>query len=567
MKRLHTLIALFLMISSMGYSQDPCGDLDLLTVNDTSICNGESILISAIAGYDNYSWSTGSENQYTSISIPGTYTVSSNYTTSNMVTNGDFNFGNTSFSSSYSYSATNLYPEGVYTVNNNANNVHSGFSGTGDGNFMVVNGSTSPGMEIWCQDIIVEPFTTYNFSSLVTTVASGNPALLQFSINSDVIGTTFSAPSTPGSWANFSATWYSNTEITAEICIINQNVAGGGNDFGLDDISFTTLCTSSESITVTEEELANSTILSVDDLCVSGDPENLNSIDPGGLWSGNGIINANTGLFNPNIAGAGLHAITYTIEGFCGSSSTIDLNVVEETESSIIAPESICENESPIYIEGVPGIGFWEGTGITNSNGLFSPIEAQVGINIINYIPDGFCMEESSYQIEVHDIISPETELYHEICFGDMVNLNTGETVFSEYNWSTGESTSSINITSDGVYSLSLLDFNNCSQELQFVIIDQENCEEIVMPNVFTPNNDLNNDLFIPILYEHVPSSILKVYNRWGLEVYYSQSLLNGWDGKHYSKDCPEGVYYWVIEYQNNKEEHQKLTGYVNLLR
>ena len=176
-------------------------------------------------------------------------------------------------------------------------------------------------------------------------------------------------------------------------------------------------------------------------------------------------------------------------------------------------------------------------------------------------------MEVSSYQIEVYEVVSPETDLYHEICFGDMVNLNTGEILFSEYNWSTGESTSNINITSDGVYSLSLLDFNDCSQELQFVIIDQENCEEIVMPNVFTPNNDHNNDLFIPILYEHVPSSILRIYNRWGIEVYYSQLLLNGWDGKHYSKDCPEGVYYWVIEYQNNKEEHHKLTGYVNLLR
>ena len=568
MKTLPLLLALLIIIPTIGFSQDPCGDLDLLSVNDTSICNGQSILISAIAGYDNYSWSTGSENQYTSISIPGTYTISSTYTTNNLVTNGNFSLGNTGFSSSYNYSATNLYPEGVYSVTTNANTVHNGFTGSGGGNFMVVNGSTSPGMEVWCQDIVVEPGTMYNFSSLVTTVANGNPALLQFSINSSVIGTTFSAPNTTGSWTDFNATWSSNTETTAEICIVNQNVAGGGNDFGLDDITFTTLCTSSEAINVTEEESANATIFSVNDLCESGTSVNLNAVDPGGIWSGNGITNSSTGLFNPNLAGEGIHTITYTIEGSCGAESTTDINVVEETESSIMSPESICQNESPINLEGIPGIGVWEGNGITNtSNGLFNPQEAQIGLNTINYMPNGFCMEVSSSQIEVYEVLSPEADLYHQICFGDIVNLNTGETLFSEYNWSTGESTSNINITSDGIYTLSLLDFNDCSQELQFVIIDQENCENIVMPNVFTPNNDYENDLFIPILYEHIPSSILRIYNRWGVEVFHSQFILDGWNGKHFSKDCPEGVYYWVIEYQTNKEEHYKLTGFVNLLR
>ena len=55
------------------------------------------------------------------------------------------------------------------------------------------------------------------------------------------IGTAFTAPEFTQVWDEFNAIWNSNTS-TAEICIVNQNTSGGGNDFGLDDITFTTIC-------------------------------------------------------------------------------------------------------------------------------------------------------------------------------------------------------------------------------------------------------------------------------------------------------------------------------------
>ena len=45
------------------------------------------------------------------------------------------------------------------------------------------------------------------------------------------------------------------------------------------------------------------------------------------------------------------------------------------------------------------------------------------------------------------------------------------------------------------------------------------------MPSVFTPNNDYKNDLFIPITYDCITNSALKIYNKWGVEVYYSQFI------------------------------------------
>ena len=93
------------------------------------------------------------------------------------------------------------------------------------------------------------------------------------------------------------------------------------------------------------------------------------------------------------------------------------------------------------------------------------------------------------------------------------------------------------------------------------------NCEFIKMPSIFTPNNDYNNDLFIPISHGCIFNSTIKIYNRWGLEIYYSQSIEKGWNGKHLSEDCPEGVYFWVVEFQTNSGNHESVSGSVNLLR
>jgi gliding motility-associated-like protein len=566
-KKNYLFVTLLLIVNV--WAQNPCGNLDLLTVNDTSLCDGQTLVISAISGFPNYSWSSGSSNELVSISSPGTYTVSTNYTTNNLVTNGDFSSGNTNFNSSYNYSTNNLYPEGVYTVTTNPNFVHNGFTGSGEGNFMVVNGSTSPGTQVWCQDIEVQSQSNYDFSSEVTTVAGGNEALLQFSINGEVIGTPFSAPSSIGGWDTFNAMWNSGINTVAEICIINQNIGGGGNDFGLDEITFTTLCESSESIEVSEVEIANATIFPQDSLCETQNSIILSAVDPGGIWSGPGIQNELTGLFSPFNAGPGIHSITYTIEGICGDQNSQNISIVQELSSFISEPSSMCINESEIQLEGLPGIGTWTGTGITNTqDGIFNPTEAILGTNQITYTPFGFCVEQSSVSIDVFDYIVPEAELLHYICFGQQIRLELDDNyLFSEYEWSNGRTNSAIFISDAGEYTLQITDENDCMQDINFNVYPRENCESIIMPNIFTPNQDYINDLFTPIEYEYITAANIRIFNRWGSELYFSSEVEKGWDGNHFSKPCPNGVYFWIINLQTNTGNYQSMNGVVQLVR
>ena len=80
---------------------------------------------------------------------------------------------------------------------------------------------------------------------------ANNPAILQFSINGQVLGSPFTAPFNINNWVQFFETWNSGANTTATICVVNQNTTLGGNDFALDDITFSTFCTNTAEVTVT----------------------------------------------------------------------------------------------------------------------------------------------------------------------------------------------------------------------------------------------------------------------------------------------------------------------------
>jgi subtilisin-like proprotein convertase family protein len=81
------------------------------------------------------------------------------------------------------------------------------------------------------------------------------------------------------------------------------------------------------------------TITAAGPFCQYADPINLTASVSGGTWSGQGITNANTGAFNPTIAGPGVHIITYTyINGnLCTSVVTTSITVTADVTPPSIA--------------------------------------------------------------------------------------------------------------------------------------------------------------------------------------------------------------------------------------
>ena len=71
----------------------------------------------------------------------------------------------------------------------------------------------------------------------------------------------------------------------------------------------------------------------------------------------------------------------------------------------------------------------------------------------------------------------------------------------------------------------------------------------IVIPNVFTPNNDNNNDEFsINLSGITVTDYNLKIYNKWGILMFTSQNSTINWDGRTAAGiKVPAGTYYYVV--------------------
>jgi gliding motility-associated-like protein len=69
---------------------------------------------------------------------------------------------------------------------------------------------------------------------------------------------------------------------------------------------------------------------------------------------------------------------------------------------------------------------------------------------------------------------------------------------------------------------------------------------KLKFPEVFTPNNDGNNDTF-RCYSLFVSNYELRIYNAWGNIIFASQTLSDGWSGTINSKPAPSGSYaYWA---------------------
>jgi gliding motility-associated-like protein len=77
-------------------------------------------------------------------------------------------------------------------------------------------------------------------------------------------------------------------------------------------------------------------------ICANGLPVQLSADLAGGAWSGPGIINTQTGLFNPQITGAGTFNVFYTTPPPCGGSDTITLTVSPKPTPNFTFQDSVC---------------------------------------------------------------------------------------------------------------------------------------------------------------------------------------------------------------------------------
>lgn len=90
------------------------------------------------------------------------------------------------------------------------------------------------------------------------------------------------------------------------------------------------------------------------------------------------------------------------------------------------------------------------------------------------------------------------------------------------------------------------------------------------LPNAFTPNNDGINDVYIGTgSIAGIQDFTMKIFNRWGEQIYYSEDPRAGWNGRKNNKGTVQanGVYVCLVRYKTDKDEIRELKSFATLIK
>lgn len=497
--------------------------------NDSLICLGKTgqLKMNAIVT-GNFCWSSSNNSLNGSINNPAispttntTYYLTSQTLGNNLIVNGDFEQGNTGFVSDYTYfPGTAGGVQSIYNILNNPNVWLSAFAacndhteGTANDKMMMLDGSTTAGKDFWKQSITIKPNTNYNISFWLQSIVAQNPAVIKLKINGTQIGSTITADNTTCTWKNFSTQWFSGASTLVTISLEDLNTVVQGNDFAIDDISF------------------SETTLEQDSIIVNVKQPSITNIDKT-VCFGNSINGHTT---------TGNYADKYINAVGCDSIVNLKLTVL---------PAPISTKDT------ITGCGSVVVNGITYYNNQL------VSTTIKNYL--GCDSIITQHQIEVltkpSNFINPKQIT---TCLGDKFSISG----FDSYLWNTRETTATINLNGLNTYWVEVSNSNACVGRDTLTVIYNGKFEPSNV-NAFSPNGDGVNDEFKPFSSSSCFTSYsLVIFNRWGQKLFESINPAKGWNGTLNDNPLPVGVYYYVLIYETATGIKKQFSSYVSLLR
>lgn len=115
-------------------------------------------------------------------------------------------------------------------------------------------------------------------------------------------------------------------------------------------------------------------------------------------------------------------------------------------------------------------------------------------------------------------------------------------------------------------YTLSL-DNGGCSStdSVRIFVADRAllDCDKLLLPNAFTPNNDGLNDKFgISNIFLVDELRFFEVYDRWGAKIWETTTLGEGWDGSFNGQPAMGGMYLFKIKYTCNQQEKLNVNNF-----
>ncbi len=167
-------------------------------------------------------------------------------------------------------------------------------------------------------------------------------------------------------------------------------------------------------------------------------------------------------------------------------------------------------------------------------------------------------------------IITPNTTIFK----GSSIKLQSGPSCASTYRW-TPVNTLQFPSSSEPLatpeenttYRLTL-DNGNCisTDTVRIFVADKDklDCDNLLLPKAFTPNNDGLNDRY-GISNTFLVESIdyFEIYDRWGAKVWETREINDLWDGSVNGQPLNSGTYIYKIKYYCSGKEKLNINNFL----
>jgi gliding motility-associated-like protein len=261
-----------------------------------------------------------------------------------------------------------------------------------------------------------------------------------------------------------------------------------------------------------------------------------------------------------SVSNSGNYSVTVSI-GACSNSDAI--TVTYNNASLNLGPDQdLCQGQSLTLNATSAGATYlWQ-------NGSTAPtLVVTTGGTYAVTMTSGNCVFTDEVIVTLHEL--PTVHLPHDtlLCDGDVLLLDATNSSATSYAWSTGASTASLSVNSQGLYSVTVS--NSCGNASDGILVHYQNCHcRVFMPNTFTPNNDESNDRFGAVSECQLQEYHLIIFDRWGKLLFESFMISDGWDGTFEGNPVPEGVYVFHLDFVTDEGVASRpVQGTVSLIR
>jgi len=509
-----------------------------------AFCPGETIVLTSSAASGNL-WSTGDTGTSISVNTAGNYTVSvtaacGSVNAAHLVTANEPPVatitpnGPTTFCSGNSVILTSGEASGnLWSTNATTSSISVNASGTYT--LTVTNTCGTDNTDI---TVTVTP------STITAVITADGPTT--FCPGEDVVLTS---NQTSGNLWSTGATTQSITVSTA-----------GTYTLGVSNGCANALA--SQVVTVAGAPVASITANGPTTFCSGGSVILTSNNTTGNLWS--------TGATTQSITVSTAGNYVLTVSSSCGTSTAnIQIIVNGGPAVQITGGTSFCSGDS-LLLTATGGTTYLWSDG-TQGNTVYITEAGNYTV-----VADDACGQGTASIAIVESIIQANfvpstysTSLLVPVSFN-----NTSSPGATTNSWDFGDGDQSSDVSpvhafeTGGTFEVSLTVTNNegCSDThtAQILIIDQPSSLQV--PNVFSPNNDQANDLFI-INASGIQDYHLSIFNRWGEILIESDNPLEGWDGKYNGNDASEGTYYYIVTGRGLDQKEYNEKGFLTLIR